>query len=317
VDRTAFAWRAPRRWETVVFRCPQCASEWCVKRVVGLPGEIVALDGGDVLVNGQVARKALPEQQRLRQAVDVPGAGTVLRRTELGHVVCHTSARWLPSSSEQIEYHHHHHDSPITDESSYNQGAAPPANRVADIMLTFEARLTGPGQLVLTAKNQSGRSEAIVDFGQRELRLGRGDRTIARRPLSAVTVDNGRFAEWTFSLFDRHLLLAFGDAVVLAEPIELEEVSAEEKGPPLAISVRELTGEIRRVSVWRDAFYAVRHGDGRQKGARRDASVSWRLGPAEFFVLGDNAAISDDSRSWLSGPGLDAKLLIGKPLGVR
>ena len=27
VDRTAFAWRAPRRWEAVVFRCPENASD--------------------------------------------------------------------------------------------------------------------------------------------------------------------------------------------------------------------------------------------------------------------------------------------------
>jgi signal peptidase I len=42
-----------------------------------------------------------------------------------------------------------------------------------------------------------------------------------------------------------------------------------------------------------------------------------RLGPGEYFVLGDNGAVSDDSRSWSAKPGLDAKLLVGKPLGVR
>ena len=42
-----------------------------------------------------------------------------------------------------------------------------------------------------------------------------------------------------------------------------------------------------------------------------------RLGPAEYFVLGDNGAVSDDSRSWAAKPGLDANLLVGKPLGVR
>jgi signal peptidase I len=42
-----------------------------------------------------------------------------------------------------------------------------------------------------------------------------------------------------------------------------------------------------------------------------------RLNPAEYFVVGDNGAVSDDSRNWLSGPGVDAKLLVGKPLGVR
>ena len=128
---------------------------------------------------------------------------------------------------------------------------------------------------------------------------------------------DGRFAEWTFSLFDRQVLLAIGDDVVLAEPWEREEASGSAPMPLLAVEVRGLTGEIRRIAVWRDAYYAVRHGDGRQPGTGRAAVVAWRLGPAEFFVLGDNAAISDDSRSWLSGPGLDAKLLIGKPLGVR
>lgn len=42
-----------------------------------------------------------------------------------------------------------------------------------------------------------------------------------------------------------------------------------------------------------------------------------RLGPDEYFVLGDNEAISIDSRNWPTGPGLDAKLLLGKPLFIR
>jgi signal peptidase I len=57
--------------------------------------------------------------------------------------------------------------------------------------------------------------------------------------------------------------------------------------------------------------YDVRPGD------PINTRASWQLGPQEYFVLGDNAAISDDSRNWPSGPGLDAKQLIGKPLGVR
>ena len=48
-------------------------------------------------------------------------------------------------------------------------------------------------------------------------------------------------------------------------------------------------------------------------GDRRD----YRLGPTEYFVVGDNGEVSDDSRSWLTGAGLDAMLIVGKPLGVR
>jgi signal peptidase I len=53
VDRTAFLFRAPTRGEVVVFRCPDQADTLCVKRVVGLPGEAVALMGGEVFINGQ------------------------------------------------------------------------------------------------------------------------------------------------------------------------------------------------------------------------------------------------------------------------
>jgi signal peptidase I len=52
VDRSAFTIRLPRRWEVVVFRCPNRADELCVKRIVGLPGESVALIDGEVFVNG-------------------------------------------------------------------------------------------------------------------------------------------------------------------------------------------------------------------------------------------------------------------------
>jgi signal peptidase I len=62
VDRTAFALRNPRRWEVVVFRSPVDESELCVKRIVGLPGETVALAGGNVLINGE--RIAVPHDLR-------------------------------------------------------------------------------------------------------------------------------------------------------------------------------------------------------------------------------------------------------------
>lgn len=52
IDRTAFELQGPRRFEVVVFQCPDDATAYCVKRVVGLPGEHVALRGGSVLING-------------------------------------------------------------------------------------------------------------------------------------------------------------------------------------------------------------------------------------------------------------------------
>jgi signal peptidase I len=53
VDRAAYLWHKPQRWDVVVFRCPTKANELCVKRIVGLPGETVSLAGGHVLVDGE------------------------------------------------------------------------------------------------------------------------------------------------------------------------------------------------------------------------------------------------------------------------
>ncbi|MEX0641518.1 MAG: signal peptidase I [Pirellulales bacterium] len=316
VDRTAFAWREPHRWEVVVFRCPENASDLCVKRVVGLPGETISLDGGDVLIDGQVVRKSLAEQLVMRLPVDITGEVNDVRTMQVGDVQCRTSSHWLRNDSTQLDYHPVH-DEAISDEFNCNQGVTPPANRVTDVMLTFDARLAGAGKLVLKAATDAGRCNVTVDFSQGEITLRRDGRTAARRPLTAAKAGLGRSSEWTFSLFDRQVLLAIGNDVLLAEPWERDKQPSGELVPPLAIGFRGLKGEIRRLAVWRDVFYALRHGDGRQVGAERDGAATWRLGSGEFFVLGDNAAISDDSRSWPAGPGLDAKLLIGKPLGVR
>ena len=75
IDRTAFVLRAPRRWELVVFQCPDDASQLCVKRVLGLPGERVAIRNGDLFINGQHMPKLFDIDYQVR-----PGDG--IRQTE-------------------------------------------------------------------------------------------------------------------------------------------------------------------------------------------------------------------------------------------
>jgi signal peptidase I len=82
-------------------------------------------------------------------------------------------------------------------------------------------------------------------------------------------------------------------------------------GETVALADGQLRIDGRQVTAPDGLHYNLRYGD------RQELREGWRLGPAEYFVLGDNSEISDDSRSWPSGPALDAKLLVGKPLGVR
>jgi signal peptidase I len=58
VDRSAFAWRAPRRFEVVVLERPDAPCQWCVKRVVGLPGEKIVFRDGEPSIDGRLTNIA-------------------------------------------------------------------------------------------------------------------------------------------------------------------------------------------------------------------------------------------------------------------
>jgi len=66
VNKQAYQYIAPHRWEIIVFRNPAKPTEAYVKRVVGLPGERVQIENGDVWINGQRVRKDYPTQCEMR-----------------------------------------------------------------------------------------------------------------------------------------------------------------------------------------------------------------------------------------------------------
>ena len=69
VQKHLYQLRLPRRWEVVVFRHPNDPDQAYVKRVVGLPGESIALSDGDLYADGTLQRKSLKVQQGMRITV--------------------------------------------------------------------------------------------------------------------------------------------------------------------------------------------------------------------------------------------------------
>ena len=66
VNKHAFQLHAPRRWEVVVFKNPQKATQVYVKRIVGLPSEAVQVIDGDVFIDNQRTRKTMAQQRAIR-----------------------------------------------------------------------------------------------------------------------------------------------------------------------------------------------------------------------------------------------------------
>lgn len=56
----------PERGEIVVFSPPEEGAEDFIKRVIGLPGDRIALKGGRLYINGEIVPRKLVEQRMLR-----------------------------------------------------------------------------------------------------------------------------------------------------------------------------------------------------------------------------------------------------------
>ena len=61
IDRFAYAWRKPNRWDVVAFQTPGDPSRLAVKRIVGLPGERIEFRRGDLVADGRVVQKSLAQ----------------------------------------------------------------------------------------------------------------------------------------------------------------------------------------------------------------------------------------------------------------
>ena len=94
VFRGAFQWRAPRRWEPVVFGGTGGSREPVVKRVVGLPGETIQLVDGNVIVDGTIARKPLKMQRAM--AILVNDDRYRPRATQPSDVALVSASCWRP-----------------------------------------------------------------------------------------------------------------------------------------------------------------------------------------------------------------------------
>lgn len=319
IDRTAYQWREPRRWEVVVFRGlgndhRQGGSQLCTKRVVGLPGEQVELADGDVVIDGHVQTKSLAEQRALRQFVK--------RGQNYLSLPCEESSREKSSQKKSpceksVLTPLFRAKGPFTDDLVYNARLSRRLNWVRDFMLSAKAVCEGDGQIVLGVDNglQKLRLEICPTDGLFRL-TQRGQQVAAGRisPASRRRFAHGEVL-LELSTFDRQLLLALDGKVELRHALVGDTAPAKQNAgttEPFAVGTIDLRVTLREVALWRDIYYGTRP----VGTAPSDRLASWQLAADELFLLGDNAPVSADSRIW-PHPGLPLRRLVGRPLGVR
>jgi len=338
VDKNLYSVRSPRRWEIAVFRCPSDMTKPYVKRVIGLPGERIQIKEGDILVNEQLARKTLSQCRETRVTVfDMnypPKVDGWLRRwmvenklpadpaepkSESGLTLADRELRldtlWAPRVPVWIMYKHQRFDEPagiereeiLRDIFVYNGAAADDhAWPVYDFSLEFElevlegsgsisCRMTD-GQDVFIASHPIGNSAEESQLRQEGFGIVRSTQ---RRPL---LVKKKHFVEMAF--VDRRVSFAIdGKEVLLAYDLE-PATKRVELTSPFALGLQGVNVVIRDLKLYRDIYY--------RSSGENAIRVPLLLGSDEYFMLGDNSANSNDSRSWPI-PGVPERNFLGKP----
>lgn len=335
VDTHAFRHRPPRRWELAVFSPPGEGQPSCVKRIVGLPRERIDIRAGDIYADGVIQRKTLATQREMAVLVyddRCRPAGLPSRwrpdQPNSGWRASGGVYRFIPTPGgprrDWLTYHHARRrpgepvvvdETPITDSQGYNQsGPILTSHVVHDVMLTARLSATPSskigwlitdGRSRFTVSHHAGSRQVVVWQDGRQLASGTAP-DLAAGGEAASLMD----AVVELSLCDRQLTYALNGVVAIEAPYVTSEKPAQPTTSPLAVSVEGGAATLSDLCVWRDVYYD----DGHRRHAG-SAAPAHRLCADEFYALGDNVAISRDSRSW---PRVTVRRdgLIGTPLEV-
>ncbi len=326
MDRTAFSVRPPRRWEIVAFRRASQADQITVKRVVGLPGETIEIRHGDVYADGRLLRKNLVQQRALavlvhdaqfqpRREPALPLRWRPERRdngwTAVGGDFAHAAGKNGPL--DWLEYHHGR-ESPVTDLCAYNPSQPrreEDVHPVSDLLVSFQlVDLAGSGIFHIRMRDGHDDFQVRLDFGGSPPRYQvlRNGRPLDGGAGDVATARGQRLLE--VSLVDQQFLLALDGQTLLAWPYERFDPPPTPPACPLALGAEGLEVTVGALRVYRDVYYTDPAGSLGHRRSNRPV----RLGAGQYYVLGDNSPVSEDSRQWTTGGEVDAKLFVGKPL---
>lgn len=306
VDKISFLLREPKRWEVVVFRYPLVTYQNYVKRLVGLPGEELLIDRGDIWTRPLgsaeefvIQRKPDDLQRRMwRQVWPVPdsdpshwagweshgehvidAAGELVFRGPAG-------TRFGPVKDG------YRHGYPASVYWRIPEGGPPASNLVRDLRLRFVARPEGDAPLEVELECGPWPLRLRLDPAAASwlLELPDGGRRDGVLKFPAGAEVEGELAFWDHSF---RLRLAAGGAE--AEASGELELPREREATRTGTALRAPAGgwRLRPPVLDRDVHYLPT-----LQGNDRASSRLFEIPAGYYFMMGDNTQNSHDSRDW-------------------
>jgi signal peptidase I len=313
------------RWRAIAMRHPFRPDEWLAKRIVGLPGESIQLRDGDIYVNGRRQAKTLDEFRQLA----IPVCDT-RNPTQAGHKAAW--ARWQPASrpsawrAEPDGYvsrptsvdkwswlafraadlaGRRPTDLLLLDDYPFNQSLSRRLHPVRDLLLRCELVDFREGAVACRVRVGGHTAKLVWDraAGRAELSM---DGHESRRSLAVPPSTSGASrVVWELAVCDGVLHFALDRRSLLTAPLPATMTRSNAVVDQLHIGARRAQLTLGQVELLRDIHYLALPSSA---GSGRDGmSGPTILSSDEFFVLGDNSPVSDDSRHF--GPVQSADLL--------
>jgi signal peptidase I len=309
-----FAKEPPQRWEVVAYRDDD-SDRVHVKRVVGLPGEQLAIRGGDLIVNERRVQKSLADFREVAQIVYDdqfrPRLFWADDGKEDGRIGNPSyDARWR-TSGDWLEYHHwscaatptpRDADAPLRDNDSYNQGLSRAMNTVGDVMLSFSVeKLSDSDELLV--RLYDGDAPLVIalipEFD--EVQIHYDGRVYDSAP-AFLPLASSRNWEVAAAVVDGQVLVAVGGVPTLSLNLEADGIGLDPRDVSMAIGDRNMEVQITNLRVLRDVYYL------NPLARPDDWEMPAPLGEGEYFLLGDNPPLSRDSRQ-------DGSIAVGRIVG--
>ncbi|HPD14757.1 MAG TPA: signal peptidase I [Planctomycetota bacterium] len=313
VNKFAYDFRDPRRWEIAVFKYPVDTTKNYIKRVVGLPGENVRVRYGDLYINGAIARKPWRVQKDLWRLCPHSGEARSWRGTDGWTLADNDFTANCGGNSADAELVYEREITAYDAESTtLRSGRSLPYIPTSDIMVEFllvprrAAGALSVGLDILSPSTYNGSPRKLMDQWEVTFALDaapcvpevrRSGRLFAVGAPCRFTLERPTLVQ--VCNVDRSLLVRVGDTEVVRKEYEPTADVFEwgafttEARIQLACAGAELT--LRNPAVYVDVYYT----DNPHSFAVR---APYQLGADEYFVLGDNSVNSNDSRAWEKVP---------------
>jgi len=323
VLKCLYQFSAPKRWDVVVFKNPTNPTQNYIKRLVGLPGEMIEIVDGDLYIDGRIARKPPMVQEGLW----MPIYDNDFQPMRPEQSTFNNNLRpWqmpfdLKASQWTVDREHDptrlHLDGPADRPSVLTYGA-PSANdfqascayndlgmgnmpACGDLMVRFCVDFNAPtGQAGVTLTRYGIRYQGSVDAqGRMEVAQITGDERSVLDSADLKERPSGSPLLVKFSHADHQLVLQVGRQRLVRDLDGSRSAAGGREGADPRVQIfgaGRLT--IAHLAIFRDIYYTSQTPHYSRPFSHATEGRPFQLRADEFFVLGDNSPNSEDARWW-------------------